>query len=163
MSNWVPPDEEWIEAQVRREMADYKPPEITAEMLSIYTGSDYAPIEGNPHRITPAALGSYTLETSMEFFHLTEEERIELEHYLANPPQAAAMLHELNLCIVRITERVKPLYAEERGMAQESLNLIDRATGLLAEIEDTLLEQQKTAGEVKANLLALHRGNETKH
>lgn len=99
----------------------------------------------------------------VESFHLTPEERTVLEDYIANPPVTTARLRELSVCILKITQRTKPLYEAGNGMALASLALIDRAVGVLAEVEDALLEQQNTVGEVKANLLSLHNGNETKH
>lgn len=57
MDYWIPPDEAWVEAQVRIAMLGYKPPEITAEMVAVHEG-DYDPLNliGNPHRVTAAQL-----------------------------------------------------------------------------------------------------------
>lgn len=51
---WIPPDEELVEAQVRLAMVGYKPPEVTAEMIGVYAGSDPDPSNKivNPHYIT---------------------------------------------------------------------------------------------------------------
>lgn len=61
MSNyWIPPDEDWVEAQVQIAMIGYKPPEITAEMIGIYSNSadtDPDNLLNNPHRVTAKQLG----------------------------------------------------------------------------------------------------------
>jgi hypothetical protein len=63
---WIPPDEEWIHVRARWEMRNYKPPEITAEMIGIYAGSDPDSLNeiNNPHRVTWAQIT--TKETKME-------------------------------------------------------------------------------------------------
>lgn len=55
---WIPPDEAWVHARARWEMRNYKPPEITAEMIGIYAGSDPDPLNeiNNPHRVTAAQI-----------------------------------------------------------------------------------------------------------
>lgn len=65
---WIPPDEEWVHARARWEMRDYKPPEITAEMIGIYAGHDPDPLNliGNPHRVTAAQVSSFTQEEQDE-------------------------------------------------------------------------------------------------
>lgn len=63
---WIPPDEDWVQEQVRLEMSVYEPPEITAEMIGIYAGSDPDPDNSiiNPHRIISAQIT--IKETKME-------------------------------------------------------------------------------------------------
>lgn len=59
MVYWVPPDEEWVQAEAKRLMVGYEPPEITAEMLGV-GGGDYKPCPDNPHYITPEMVGCFT-------------------------------------------------------------------------------------------------------
>jgi hypothetical protein len=102
----------------------------------------------------------------MQLFHLTSLEAHNIEQFIKKPPTNATELLCLNAMIFKITQRVGPLYEEGQGMAPESLDLIDRATARLAEMELSK-ELSSTALSalmaINANFLSLNRGNETKY
>lgn len=58
VNNWIPPDEDWVKAMARAQMANYHPPEITPEQIGIYSGSTSDDVAlNNPHNVTAAQVG----------------------------------------------------------------------------------------------------------
>lgn len=57
-----------LDAQVALMMVGYKPPEITAEMIGVYSGEDLDPLNllGNPHRVTAAQISGFTSQGEEE-------------------------------------------------------------------------------------------------
>jgi hypothetical protein len=99
----------------------------------------------------------------MERFELTPEEREELVAFVNNPPNSFATFDELSQCITKITARVKPFYEAGQGMAENDLVLIDKATEVLAYVDDIISKTTTKVELVKENLTVLHRGNDTVH
>lgn len=94
----------------------------------------------------------------MEKFELTQDESIELKRFIAEPPTNPDKLRELNQALSKITQRVMPLFMEGKTLSIPDRNLIDCATGVVAEIENLLETATTTAYAIKLQLHFLYTG-----
>lgn len=91
-------------------------------------------------------------------FELTQEERAALTGYIMRPPKGVTRIAKLDHLIREITLRVAPFYAEGQGMNASDLALIDRATTVLAEAEDALVQARNQVKRARRNLNYLYTG-----
>lgn len=96
-----------------------------------------------------------------KLFELTEAEREGLHEFIAKPPKRSIRIARLDLLISTITKRVAPFYQEGQGMANYDLQLIDRATGVLAEAEDAIEAARVRLKRSRKNLDYLYTGTGT--